>query len=40
MGQSDSWDTLIPAVYSVSPAEFEAGWQTYLTAHYGVPARH
>ncbi len=36
LGQHDSWGTLIPAVYGVSAAEFEAGWQAYLTAHYGV----
>ena len=37
--QYDSWETLIPAVYGVSVAEFEAGWQAYLAAHYGVPKR-
>ena len=26
----DRWETLIPAVYGVSVAEFEAGWQVYL----------
>lgn len=36
LGQYDSWDTLIPAIYGVSPADFEAGWQAYLAAHYGV----
>jgi hypothetical protein len=36
LGQYESWDELIPAVYGVSPAEFEAGWQAYLAAHYGV----
>lgn len=36
LGQSRSWETLIPAVYEVSAAEFEAGWQAYVTAHYGV----
>jgi hypothetical protein len=35
LGQYESWETLIPAVYGVSPAEFEAGWQAYLAAHYG-----
>jgi hypothetical protein len=39
LGQYESWATLIPAVYGVSPAEFEAGWQAYLAAHYGVPLR-
>lgn len=32
----DRWATLIPAVYGVSAAEFEAGWQAYLVAHYGL----
>jgi hypothetical protein len=36
LGQSESWDTLIPAVYGVSHAEFEAGWQVYLKGHYGI----
>jgi len=38
LGQHESWETLIPAVYGVSPAEFEAGWQAYLTTHYGLTA--
>jgi hypothetical protein len=33
-----SWETLIPAVFGVSMAEFEAGWQDYLAERYGVPA--
>jgi hypothetical protein len=37
LGHYDRWETLIPAVYGVSAAEFEAGWQAYLLAHYGVP---
>jgi hypothetical protein len=40
LGQYHSWETLIPAVYGMSAAEFEAGWQAYLVAHYGVPVRH
>lgn len=36
LGQNESWATLIPAVYGVSTAEFEAGWQAYLAARYGV----
>jgi hypothetical protein len=36
LGQYDSWDTLLPAVYGVSPAEFEAGWHAYLVNHYAV----
>lgn len=38
LGQYKSWDTLIPAVYGLSPAQFEAGWQAYLAGHYGVAA--
>lgn len=34
--QHEQWATLIPAVYGVSSAEFEAGWQRYLVSHYGV----
>jgi hypothetical protein len=36
LGQYESWDTLIPAVFGVSTAEFEMGWQAYLETHYGV----
>jgi hypothetical protein len=36
LGQSESWETLWPAVYGVSAAEFEAGWQLYLTTQYGL----
>jgi hypothetical protein len=36
LGQSDSWETLVPAVFGVSVAQFEEGWQLYLSAHYGV----
>ena len=36
LGQYESWDTLLPAVYGVSASEFEAGWQAYLVAHYGI----
>lgn len=30
LGQHKTWDTLIPAVFGVSSAEFAAGWQAYL----------
>jgi hypothetical protein len=30
LGQQNSWETLLPAVFGVSVAEFEAGWQAYL----------
>jgi len=36
LGQYESWATLIPAVYGVSPAAFERGWQAYLAAHYAL----
>lgn len=36
LGQYDSWETLIPAIFAVSPAEFERGWQEYLAAQYGL----
>jgi hypothetical protein len=32
-----SWQTLVPAVFGVSAAEFEAGWQAYIAAHYQAP---
>jgi hypothetical protein len=35
LGRYNTWDTLLPAVFGVSPDEFEAGWQDYLAAHYG-----
>ena len=34
LGQSESWETLLPAVYGISAIEFEAGWQAYLATHY------
>jgi hypothetical protein len=37
LSQYESWETLLPAVYGVSPAEFEAGWQRFLATRYGVP---
>ncbi|MFZ4656808.1 MAG: hypothetical protein ACOYNY_07350 [Caldilineaceae bacterium] len=36
LGDATSWETLLPAAFGVSTAEFEAGWQAYLMAHYGV----
>jgi hypothetical protein len=38
LGQYESWETLLPAGFGVSAAEFEAGWQAYLVAHYGMPS--
>ena len=38
LGQYDTWDTLLPAVFGIATAEFEAGWQTYLARQYGVPS--
>jgi hypothetical protein len=40
LGHYERWETLIPVVYGVSAAEFEAGWRAYLSAHYGVPDRY
>ena len=34
LGEHTSWQTLIPAVFDVSAAEFEAGWQAYLAHQY------
>jgi hypothetical protein len=34
LGQYNTWDTLLLAVYGVSATDFEAGWQAYLAAHY------
>jgi hypothetical protein len=36
LGRYNTWETLLPAVYGVSPDEFEAGWQAYLATRYGV----
>lgn len=36
LAQHDSWETLIPAVYGVSPSEFEQGWRAYMATEYGV----
>jgi hypothetical protein len=36
LGHHESWETLIPAVYGLSTAEFEAGWQAFLAEEYGV----
>lgn len=34
LGQHKSWETLLPSVFGVSAAEFEAGWQAYLATRY------
>lgn len=34
--QYDTWETLIPAVYGVSPSEFEQGWRTFMAKEYGM----
>lgn len=39
LDQYESWATLLPAVYGVSAAEFEVGWQNYLATHYGRSSR-
>jgi hypothetical protein len=33
--QHNTWETLVPAVFGVSAADFEVGWQAYLAAHHG-----
>jgi hypothetical protein len=38
LGQYQRWDTLLPAAFGVSAAEFEAGWQAYLMEQYNVDA--
>jgi hypothetical protein len=35
LARYDTWDTLIPAVYGVSSAKFEEGWQAYMAKEYG-----
>jgi hypothetical protein len=34
--EHERWETLIPAIFNVSAAEFEAGWHSYLAEHYGL----
>jgi hypothetical protein len=36
LGQYETWDALLSAVYGVSAAEFEIGWQAYLAAHFDI----
>jgi hypothetical protein len=36
LGQHESWDTLLPAVFDTSAAEFEASWRAYLANRYTV----
>jgi hypothetical protein len=38
LGQYQRWDTLLPAAFGISAAEFEAGWQAYLMEQYNVDA--
>ena len=40
LGQHTNWETLIPATFGVSATEFEAGWQAYLAARYGLVTTH
>jgi hypothetical protein len=35
-GEHERWETLVPAVFGVSAAEFERGWHEYLTEQYEV----
>jgi hypothetical protein len=34
MGEHNTWEGLIPAVFGVSAEEFEQGWQAYLDSEY------
>jgi hypothetical protein len=36
LAEHDTWETLLPAVYSVSTSKFEQGWQAYLLKEYGM----
>jgi hypothetical protein len=36
LGQHESWDTLLLAVFGTSATEFEAGWRAYLANRYTV----
>lgn len=36
LGLYEDWESLIPAVYGVDAATFEAGWQDYVAFRYGV----
>lgn len=38
LGEHETWDTLIPAVFGVSLADFEAGWRGYLEERFAAPA--
>jgi hypothetical protein len=38
LDEYDTMDTLLPAVYGVSSAEFEKGWRAYLDKEYDVQA--
>jgi hypothetical protein len=33
-GKYESWERLIPAVFGITAAQFEAGWQAYLATYY------
>lgn len=36
LSRYDDWESLVPAVFGVSAADFEAGWRSYLAQHYHV----
>jgi hypothetical protein len=38
LGEYQSVETLVPALFGVPAADFEAGWQAYLAAHYSLGA--
>lgn len=35
LDEYEGWPTLIPAVFGISAADFEEGWQAYLAEEYG-----
>lgn len=39
LGDHGDWESLVPAVFGVSAAGFEAGWQAYLADHYDADGR-
>ncbi len=34
MGEHESWQSLVAALFDISVEEFEAGWQHYLATRY------
>jgi hypothetical protein len=40
LGDHTSWDSLVPEIFGISAADFEAGWLAYLEGNYGTSADH